>query len=148
MRFVLKFKCRAFWDPWETAAALESWLHSEQTHDKNIDPLQRVIIPWRRRISITEACECAGFIKVYEIDRAIVAWTWKIVSVSVIWFISQWMNRSQHGLFVGPTFSSFNTTPAQITEKKLIGLFFRGEFCLISSSSLYKSILCIVKRTN
>ena len=50
---------------------LENWLDSEQTHDKKIDPLQRVIIPRRRRISITEACECAGFVKVYEIDRAI-----------------------------------------------------------------------------
>ena len=48
----------------------------------------------------------------------------------------------------GPTFSSFNATPAQITEKKLLGLFLREEFCLISSSSLYKSILCMVKRTN
>ena len=49
---------------------------------------------------------------------------------------------------IGPTFSSFNATPAQITEKKIIRIFFRHEFCLISSSSLYKNILCIGKGTN
>ena len=26
--------------------------------------------------------------------------------------------KIKHGLFVGPTFSSFNATPAKITEKK------------------------------
>ena len=56
--------------------------------------------------------------------------------------------KIKHGLFVGPTFSSFNATPAKITEKKILELFFRDEICLISSSSLYKSILCMVKRTN
>lgn len=57
-------------DSRETAGGLENWLDSEETHDKNIDPLQTVITP-RRRISITEACERAVFVKVYEIDRAI-----------------------------------------------------------------------------
>ena len=35
--------------------------------------------------------------------RAIFIWPWKMVSVTVlICFISQWMKRSQHGLFVFP----------------------------------------------
>ena len=33
-------------------------------------------------------------------------------------------------------------------KKNILELFFRDEICLISSSSLYKSILCMVKRTN
>ena len=35
-------------------------------------------------------------------DRAIFPWPWKMVSVSVICFISQWLKRSKHGLFVFP----------------------------------------------
>ena len=33
-------------------------------------------------------------------------------------------------------------------KKILLGLFFRDEICFIFSSSLYKSILCMFKRTN
>ena len=32
--------------------------------------------------------------------------------------------KIKHGLFVGPTFSSFNATPAKITEKKIIRIIF------------------------
>ena len=32
--------------------------------------------------------------------------------------------KIKHGLFVGPTFSSFNATPAKITENKNIRIIF------------------------
>ena len=35
-------------------------------------------------------------------ERAIFVWPWKMLPVSVICFISRWMKRSKHGLFVFP----------------------------------------------
>ena len=35
-------------------------------------------------------------------ERAIFVWPWKMLPVSVICFISWWMKRSKHGLFVFP----------------------------------------------
>ena len=48
----------------------------------------------------------------------------------------------------GPPFQVSMLRLHKSPKKKLLGLFLREEFCLISSSSLYKSILCMVKRTN
>ena len=56
------------------------------------------------------------------LDRAIFVWPWKKVSVRrfVICFISQWMKRSKHGLFVFPPKKSC----CSMTSKRSIGWFF------------------------
>ena len=44
---------------------------------------------------------------------------------------------------IGPTFSIFSAMPAKITPK-IFWFVLRDEICLISSSQLYGSILCMV----
>ena len=65
-------------------------------------------------------------------DRAIFVWPWKVVSVSVCYcFISQWMKRSKHGLFVFPRkktliwgrYCSTGQSCCSITWKRSIGWF-------------------------
>ena len=46
---------------------------------------------------------------------------------------------------VGPTFSSFSQICRQKSPKKKLWLVLPDEICLISSSSLFRSILCTVK---
>ena len=72
------------------------------------------------------------------LDRAIFVWPWKKVSVRrfVICFISQWMKRSKHGLFVFPPKKSC----CSMTSKRSIGWFFEinifGHEVFLPESSL------------
>ena len=57
-------------------------------------------------------------------DRAIFPWPWKMVSVSVICFISQWLKRSKHGLFVFPQRKPlYGQSCCSVTSKRSIDWF-------------------------